>query len=122
MSIQSRITDLLGRVNEKTAEDIIKIMFQEFGSKITFASSLGEEDQVITDIIARVAPGIRILLDTGRFICPKRTLIAKTKKKYPQLSFNVYYPDTKAVEAMVNERTLIFYESVDNRKIVLWRA
>ncbi|MBI5415546.1 MAG: phosphoadenylyl-sulfate reductase [Candidatus Omnitrophica bacterium] len=99
-------------------EEIIKFAREEFGGKLTFASSLGEEDQVITDMIARVAPDIEIFtLDTGRLFQETYELLAKTQKRYP-MSFIVYYPDTEAVEDMVRNHGInLFYESVENRKL-----
>ena len=64
-------------------QGFIKLAFDEFGSKVTFATSLGEEDQVITDMIAKIAPGIGIFtLDTGRLFAETYELMAKNQKKY----------------------------------------
>ena len=110
------------QLNEKSAglsaPEIIKLAFSEFGNRVNFASSLGEEDQVITDIISKVAPKMEIFtLDTGRLFQETYDLIAKTQKRYP-MPFKIYYPDTKAVEEMVKDKGInLFYESVDNRKL-----
>ena len=115
-------TERIKQLNEKAvnldAAGIIKLAFDEFGSHVTFATSLGEEDQVITDIIAKTAPGIGIFtLDTGRLFAETYELMAKNQKKYNKLDFKIYYPDTKAVEEMVQSRGInLFYESVENRK------
>ncbi len=100
-------------------EQVLKLCFDEFGAKVKFATSLGEEDQVITDMIARVAPGIDIFtLDTGRLFPESYNLLAKTHKRYPQVGLKVYYPNTAAVEEMVEGKGInLFYESVDNRKL-----
>lgn len=101
-----------------TAEQIIKFAHKEFAGRITFASSLGEEDQIITDMIANVTPDIEIFtLDTGRLFQETYELLAKTQKRYP-MPFTVYYPDTEAVEDMVRNHGInLFYESVENRKL-----
>jgi len=101
------------------AKGIIKLAFEQFGPKITFATSLGEEDQVITDMISQIAPGIDIFtLDTGRLFVETYDLMAKNQKKYNQLNFKIYYPDTKHVEEMVRTKGInLFYESVENRKL-----
>ena len=50
-----------------SAEQIIRLSHKEFGNKLVFASSLSEEDQVITDLISKVDQSIEIFtLDTGR--------------------------------------------------------
>jgi phosphoadenosine phosphosulfate reductase len=116
---QKRIDDLNAKAKGLSAEGIIKLAAAEFGSHITFASSLGEEDQVITDIIAKHAPTIGIFtLDTCRLYQEAYDLLAKTQKKYHNLRFKVYFPDAKAVEEMVASKGInLFYESIDNRKL-----
>ncbi len=55
---------------------------EEF-SPVVFASSLGAEDMVLTDLIAKHQPDIRIFsLDTGRL--PKETydLIQEVRQQY----------------------------------------
>lgn len=101
------------------AEGIIRLAYQEFGRKITFATSLGEEDQVITDILSKIAPDIEIFtLDTGRLFQETYDLLDKTQKKYSKLKFKIYYPNTQHVEEMVQEKGInLFYESIENRKL-----
>jgi phosphoadenosine phosphosulfate reductase len=114
-----RIKQLNIKANNLDAQGIIKLAFDEFPGKCTFATSLGEEDQVITDIIAKAAPGIEIFtLDTGRLFVETYDLMAKNQKKYNKVKFRIYYPDTKRVEEMVATKGInLFYESVENRKL-----
>ncbi len=118
MDLKSHIEGLKSKTKGHSAEDIIRASAHEFGDRINFASSLGEEDQVITDMIAKVAPKIQVFtLDTGRLFQETYELIAKTQKRY-DLNFKVYYPDTEAVEDMVENHGInLFYESVANRKL-----
>src|SRR5271168_4045657 len=100
-----RIKQLNIKANSLDALGIVKLAHDEFPSKIIFATSLGEEDQVITDMIAKVAPGIEIFtLDTGRLFAETYELMAKNQKKYNKLNFKIYYPDTKRVEEMVRTK------------------
>jgi phosphoadenosine phosphosulfate reductase len=119
METQQKIQDLLKKTSGQTPEQILQTASQEFNGRITFASSLGEEDQVLTDMIAKHAPNIEVFtLDTGRLFPETYELIAKTQKRYPQAKLKIYYPDTKAVEEMVETKGInLFYESVDNRKL-----
>ena len=119
MNPHERIKGLLARAKGLRAEDIIQLAFQEFGPRVNFASSLGEEDQVLTDMIARVAPKIEIFtLDTGRLHQETYDLLNLTQAKYPKLNYKIYFPDTQAVEEMVKSKGVnLFYESVDNRKL-----
>ena len=60
-----KIPNYLATTQGFTPEQIIKFVHKEFGARATFASSLGEEDQVITDMIAGIAPEMEIFtLDT----------------------------------------------------------
>lgn len=113
-----KIRTYLEETSGFTPEQIIKFVHKEFGGRVTFASSLGEEDQVITDIIAGIAPEMEIFtLDTGRLFQETYELLAKTQKRYP-MPFTVYYPDTEAAEDMVRNHGInLFYESVANRKL-----
>jgi len=117
MSNKEKIKEYLEKTKGFSAEEIIKFAYQEFGAKVMLASSLGEEDQAITNMIARHAPQIEVFtLDTGRLFPETYELLAKTQKKY-SLTIKVYYPDTAAVEKMVQEKGInLFYESVENRK------
>jgi phosphoadenosine phosphosulfate reductase len=114
-----RIKQLNAKASNLDASGLIKLAFDEFPSKVIFATSLGEEDQVIMDIIAKIAPGIEIFtLDTGRLFAETYDLMAKNQKKYSGLNFKIYYPDTKTVEEMVRSKGInLFYESVENRKL-----
>src|SRR3989338_901893 len=119
MNPHERIKKLLEKAKNLNAEQIIRLAGDEFGQRLTFATSLGEEDQVLTDIIARIAPQISIFtLDTGRLYQETYELLAKTQKKYSKVNFKIYFPDTKAVEEMVKAKGInLFYESMDNRKL-----
>lgn len=88
-----------------------------YPGKVVFSTSYGQEDQVITDIIARHAIPIRIFtLDTGRLFYETYDLIEKTEARYKQ-GIRIYFPDPKEVEAFVTEKGInAFYESVENRK------
>lgn len=116
--LQDRLNSFKTKTQGLSPEQLIKAALEEFGSRIKFASSLGEEDQVITDMISRVAPGMEVFtLDTGRLFAETYELIAKTQKRYA-MPFKIYYPDTKAVEEMVQNKGInLFYESIENRKL-----
>ncbi len=118
INAQERLKKLSEKAKGMGPGQIIKLAYAEFGDRVNFASSLGEEDQVITDMIAKEAPFIDIFtLDTGRLFQETYDLWAKNQKKYPKVMFKVFYPNTVAVELMVQEKGInLFYESVENRK------
>ncbi len=118
MSQEDRVKELLEKTKDFDAAQIIKFAHQELGDKLIFASSLGEEDQVILDLISQHAPEIKVFtLDTGRLFQETYDLIEKNTKRYG-LNFKVFYPDSQALSKMVNEKGInLFYESVENRKL-----
>jgi len=88
-----------------------------FPGKCIFSTSLGAEDQVLTGILAKTAPGIRIFtLDTGRLFQETYDLIGITEQKY-KTKIEVFFPDHVMVEKMVRSKGInLFYDSVENRK------
>jgi len=100
-----------------SAQDIIRYFIGKCNRKIAFATSLGAEDQVLTEMIAGIDPGIRIFtLDTGRLFQETYDLLDITRKKYG-IDIEVIFPDSIDVEEMVNTRGInLFYDSVENRK------
>lgn len=85
--------------------------------KAKFASSFGEEDQVITHMIAQQKLDINIFtLDTGRLFQETYDLIELTRSAY-KLNIDVLFPDQKEVEQYVKNKGINgFYDSVENRK------
>jgi phosphoadenosine phosphosulfate reductase len=86
-------------------------------SPAVFASSLGAEDQVLTDLILRNQLPISIFsLDTGRLPAETYELMAAVEKHYGT-KLNVYYPKHEAVQEYVIKHGINgFYNSVDERK------
>jgi len=88
-----------------------------FPGKCIFSTSLGAEDQVLTGIISKSFPSIRIFtLDTGRMFQETYDLIHITERKFNK-KIELFFPDHVPVEKMVNSKGInLFYESVENRK------
>jgi phosphoadenosine phosphosulfate reductase len=82
-----------------------------------FATSFGEEDQVITHLIANQKLPIKIFtLDTGRLFQETYELMELTQSSL-SVSITAYYPEGKLVEEYVNSKGINgFYYSVENRK------
>jgi phosphoadenosine phosphosulfate reductase len=103
----------------KSPEERLSWALTYFGiDKIALASSLGAEDQVLTDMLLKIQPrAVIFTLDTGRL--PQETLdcMKATEKKYG-FKYRVYHSDATAVKKMVAEKGPdLFYESVENRKL-----
>ncbi|MFB3905538.1 MAG: phosphoadenylyl-sulfate reductase [Acidobacteriota bacterium] len=119
------------RLSGSAAEDILRWAASEFPGRIALASSLGLEDQVLTDMLARAALGIRVFtLDTGRLFPETYELMERTRARYG-LDIRVMFPESAAVEEMVNRHGVnLFLEGIELRKKCcrvrklepLWRA
>ena len=101
-----------------SAEEILKNALLLFGNKITFATSLGAEDQVITYMLSKIDKSANIItLDTGRVFPETYDLLHRTVNRYG-MAIKSFYPETKQVEEMVNTKGInLFYESIENRKL-----
>jgi phosphoadenosine phosphosulfate reductase len=86
-------------------------------SPVTFANSLGAEDMVLTDLIAKNQPGISIFsLDTGRLPQETYDLMQAVRERY-SVPLSIYFPDSIQVENYVAKNGVNgFYDSIDNRK------
>ncbi|MEX0987852.1 MAG: phosphoadenylyl-sulfate reductase [Bacteroidales bacterium] len=103
---------------KKDPVEVLEFFLSEFKGKIALATSLGAEDQVITDMMVSIDKQAKIFtLDTGRLFPETYYLIDDTNRKY-DIKIDVYFPDTEKVESMVKEKGMnLFYESVENRKL-----
>lgn len=101
-----------------TAEEILEKSLELFGEKVSFATSMGAEDQVITHMLAKISKSANIFtLDTGRVFPETYDLLHRTVNRYG-LQIKSFYPDTTQVEEMVNSKGInLFYESIENRKL-----
>jgi phosphoadenosine phosphosulfate reductase len=97
--------------------EALEIINALFPGKVVFSSSLGQEDQVITDAIFKNDLPIKIFtLDTGRLFSESYELLERTTARYKK-PIRVYFPEASDVEEFVTTKGVnSFYESVENRK------
>jgi phosphoadenosine phosphosulfate reductase len=97
--------------------EALEIISDLFPGKVVFSSSLGQEDQVITDAIFKNDLPIKIFtLDTGRLFSESYELLERTTARYKK-PIRVYFPEAADIEEFVTTRGVnSFYESVENRK------
>jgi len=114
----AQIKTLQEELKNKGPEAILVRISEIFGDGVLFASALGAEDQVITDIIGWQGLKIPIItLDTGRLFNESYQLLEDIEKKYG-IRVKLYFPDKDAVESMTSEHGVnLFRESVENRKL-----
>ncbi|MEZ5477433.1 MAG: phosphoadenylyl-sulfate reductase [Thiolinea sp.] len=89
----------------------------QFSGRIVFSTSLGLEDQAITDAIFRNGLDIEVFtLDTGRNFPETYKTLEETRRKYGQ-PITAYYPQTEALESYVTANGInAMYDSVALRK------
>ncbi|MDR1792173.1 MAG: phosphoadenylyl-sulfate reductase [Bacteroidales bacterium] len=99
-------------------QNVLLEFITKMGKRLALASSLGIEDQVLTDMMLKIDPTARIFtLDTGRLFPQTYQLIDKTNLHY-NIKIETFFPDYKEVEAMVNQKGInLFYDSIENRKL-----
>src|SRR5439155_15374762 len=95
----------------------LEMISKLFPDKVVFSSSLGQEEQVITEAIFKNDLPIKIFtLDTGRLFSESYELLERTTARYKK-TIQVYFPEAKDVEEFVTAKGVnSFYESVENRK------
>ncbi len=99
-------------------EEVLSYFMKNFPGKVTFSTSLGAEDQVITHLIASIDKKTDIFtLDSGRLFQETYDLMQITEVR-SDIRIHVLFPDAEKVEKMVMEKGInLFYDSVENRKL-----
>ena len=98
---------------EKAFETLSTLGFKN----IAFSTSLGQEDQVLTDVIFKNNHPIKVFtLDTGRLFEQTYDVLDKTQKKYNK-SISSFAPDNNELETLLDSKgPYSFYDSIENRK------
>lgn len=112
------------QINQKSPQEMLVWAVAEFGfEKVALASSMGAEDQVLTDMLCKLKVKGTLehhsnifTLDTGRLPQETYDAISETNKKYG-IKIEMLFPDTDAVQKLETEKgPNLFYDSVENRK------
>ena len=111
------VQSLLAKTANLSIEETLSFLANEYKDKVVFSTSFGQEDQVITALIAKNNLPITVFtLDTGRLFQETYDVFHKTEKKY-KIGIKTYFPETADVENLLNTKgPNSFYESVENRK------
>ena len=111
------VQTLLEKTKDFSIEETFSFLANEYKDQVVFSTSFGQEDQVITAMIAKSEAPITIFtLDTGRLFQETYDVFHRTQKKY-KLPIKVYFPEAKAVEELLEKKgPNSFFESVENRK------
>lgn len=109
--------DDIQHLEELPLVEALRYIAAKTTGKVVFSTSLGQEDQIITDAIFKNDIPIEVFtLDTGRLFNEHYELLAMNNAKYKG-KIKVFFPDPEDVERFVNEKGInAFYHSVENRK------
>jgi phosphoadenosine phosphosulfate reductase len=115
--MKQKIDTLNEKLAGASALEMISYFLKEYKGKIALSSSLGLEDQLLTQMVCSVDKNTRIFtLDTGRLFPETYDLIERTNKKYGIL-MQVFFPEAGQVEEMVKSKGVnLFYNSIEDRK------
>jgi phosphoadenosine phosphosulfate reductase len=102
----------------KDPAEVLRLACGTFGSgRISFATSFGAEDQVITDLLHREKLPIPVFtIDTGRLHQETYDLFDETLRRYGT-AIDVLFPEASSVVSMVRQHgPNLFYESAEKRR------
>jgi phosphoadenosine phosphosulfate reductase len=113
----SEVAALNRKFQQSTPQEILSWALPAFGNRIALAWS-GAEDVAVLDMMWRIDKNCRVFtLDTGRLNPETYELIDRVRDKY-NMTIEVLFPDSSAVEKMVRERGVnLFYASLENRQM-----
>lgn len=115
--MKAYLEEIAERIKNMDPIGAIAYLAELFPGQITFSTSFGWEDQVITDMIfANDLPVKVFTLETGRLFPETYYVWNRTLEVY-QKPIHAYHPDAAALEDLVLKKgPNSFYESVENRK------
>jgi phosphoadenosine phosphosulfate reductase len=110
-------SEQIQEIESSSISEAIRKCAELFPGEVVFSSSLGQEDQVLTDIIFKNNLPVKIFtLDTGRLFNEAYELLDRTMARYKK-PVQVYFPEAADIEQLVAAKGVnSFYESVENRK------
>jgi phosphoadenosine phosphosulfate reductase len=114
-------SQMAAQIREETADlsaqQLLRFVAEQFGDRVALATSLGIEDQVITQMLVEVctAPNV-FTLDTGRLPQETYEVIATTNECYG-LCIEMLFPDRRDLEPLLNAQgPELFRHSVEARR------
>ena len=115
--MKAYLEEIAVQIKDMGPVEALTFLSQKFEGQITFSTSFGWEDQVITDLIFANDIPVRVFtLETGRLFPETYYVWNRTLENY-QKPIHAYHPDAAALEDMVSAKgPNSFYESVENRK------
>ena len=118
LTIQKRVQSLNQSAKHfKDLYELFSLVEDHKLGKMCFSTSLGQEDQVLTDFIFKNNLPIDVFtIDTGRLFQESYDVLSSTQNKYNK-PIQTFFPNDKEVEELVTKHGINgFYDSVQNRK------
>ena len=117
LPIQELVDDLRRFVPQHSVPETLALLAERYPGKVSFSTSFGLEDQILTHFIFENDLPIRVFtLDTGRNFQETYSTWNKTLMRYDK-PIEVVFPQTASVEQLMRTKgPNSFYESIENRK------
>src|SRR5215469_6114487 len=102
---------------DQEPEEVIEWALSTFGDRIAIVTAMQADGMAILDMAAKIKPDVRVItVDTGRLPQETYAFIEQVRKRYPETQWDIPFPDTAEVEAMVRRRgPNLFGNSVEER-------
>jgi phosphoadenosine phosphosulfate reductase len=113
------IGEIAMELDDQEPEDVIEWAFEALGDRVAIVTALQADGLAILDMATRIRPDVRVItVDTGRLPQETYSFIDEVRARYPQTQWDVLFPDTTEVEAMVHRQgTELFRNSVPERML-----
>lgn len=111
------VDELNKKFQNSKPEVVISYFLKKYGKDAALSSSLGAEDQVLTDLIFKIEKNSNIFtLDTGRLHPQTYDVMDETNLKYG-VKLDVFFPKNQDVEKLYQTQGINgHFESINNRK------
>jgi len=115
--MNTQLAEIAENIKDKDPVAALRYFAEQYPGLITFSTSFGWEDQVLTDLIFKNNIPIEVFtLETGRLFPETYYVWNRTLEIYQQ-PIHAYFPQTEAIQQLVEKKgPSSFYESVENRK------
>ena len=115
-STSDALASLQHSINGKSIAEAVETLIAAYPGAVTFSTSFSNEDQVITDHIAKNhLPVSFFTLDTGRLFPETYSTWSRTLEHY-SISIKAYYPNAGELETFIESNgPNAFYDSVELR-------
>lgn len=106
-------------LDDQEPEDVIEWALGALGDRDAIVTALQADGMVVIDMAARMRPGIRVItVDTGRLPQETYSFIDEARERYPDTEWEVLFPDTAEVEAMLRRQGAdLFRRGVSQRML-----